>query len=125
MARQSSRSYTNEERLRFLNIWLKSIVGVFLNSLLYFCAWIWLIIPIFPTLPLIGYWVWFGIEILRGKIKSSEWVGVKNTSVELAPGKDRWVGFILGYGVIFLILWLCSLSVSSTSSPIITLIGGG
>lgn len=129
MARKFS-SIKGKERLRVLNLWLKSFSGIFLNSLLYFCTWLWIILPLFPTLPFIGYWVWFGLEILRGKIKKSEYIGVVDNSLEVVPGKESWSGFIIGYGFIFLILWLCSLSIpsspaSSFSLPTISLTVGG
>ena len=96
-------------------IWLKSFLVTWLNSLLYFCAWIWIVLPLFPTLPFVSYWVWFGLELVRGKVLKSGYVGTVNKSIELVPEKDKWGSFLFGYAFVFLILWLCSLSVSPSS----------
>ena len=100
-----------------LGIWFKSFLTTWLNSLLYFCTWIWIILPLFPSLPFVSYWVWLGIEVVRVKIVKSRYIGVVDNSIEFSPEKDKWLIFLLGYGSVFLILWLCSLSVSTASLP--------
>lgn len=89
------------------NIILKNLAGLFLNSLLLFLGWYWIIMPLFPTLPFVSYWIFVVFELTRERLgkKVGDFSIVYSTR-RIAPKADPWWGMLLTYGFIIGCMWL-------------------
>lgn len=85
---------------------LKGIGIIFLDSLLYYCFWVWYIIPLF-ALPMIPYFAWLGFEIIRLRTTREGIIG----KIDRGGSIGFWT-WIISYGFIFLVVWLCSTSIT-------------
>lgn len=90
---------------------LKGLIWIGLDSLLYYCLWIWYVVPLF-ALPVIPWLGWLGFEFVRERMTERGFTG----KLEKGGMIGFWTG-IISYGFLFLVVWLCSFAITPESIP--------
>lgn len=102
----------NQKKLKWgrTNILLKNLSALFLNSLVLWLGWEWIIVTIF-SLPSISYFIWMTLLIVNIRLKKN--IGDFGLSTiltkerEMGKGIDNWAELLLTYGFTIGVEWLC------------------
>ena len=98
------------------NTIVKNISVLFLNALLLYFGWTWIIMPLFPTLPFVSYWIWIVFEMVRERLgKRVGDFGITIVSRRVNNSADPWWALILTYGVCILVMYLINAYILSAS----------
>lgn len=95
---------------RTINIFFKNIIAFFLNALILWLGWNWIIVSIF-NLPPINYLIWVALGIIQLRLHKN--IGDYGISTMFTRDRipdrrvDTWIELIITYGFTIGIIWCC------------------